>query len=77
MAQALLWNARQPAPLRLAALDPQFIEYVTRALNFTPPTTLYGLLLSLHRCRRLTLYGLALSKPQGNPIETLNPGGTL
>ncbi|GAB4819905.1 hypothetical protein N2152v2_006951 [Parachlorella kessleri] len=63
--EGLAWNGRQPQPQRLFSLDPDFEAYMTRSFSFAPSQGLFGVVLALQTCRRVTLYGFGLSRAQG------------
>lgn len=65
MLQGLLWNGRQASPWNVLPLDPEFEDYMTRSFSFAPSQGLYGVVLALHVCRSVTLYGFGLSAQQG------------
>ena len=63
--QGLRWNAAQAAPWRVAPLDPDFEDYLTRGFAFAPSQGLAGLVAALHACRAVTAYGFGLSAQHG------------
>lgn len=67
--QGLLWNAAQPSPRTVHVLHPDFESYLRSNFDFEPDAGLAGLLLALHRCRKVTVYGFSLIDEPGVPYH--------
>ncbi len=68
--QGVLWEQQQhAAPQPTQLLHPEFITYASSLVpNAQPTTGLLGVLLALHRCHNVTLFGFTLGNaPQGDP----------
>ncbi|KAK9808629.1 hypothetical protein WJX72_000855 [[Myrmecia] bisecta] len=65
--QGLFWNAEQAKPWNIYAFDPDWVEYMSAAFSFLADSGFYGLILALHRCTKVDLYGFQMSEAQGVP----------
>eukprot|EP00959_Pyramimonas_sp_CCMP1952_P263929 5519285-Pyramimonas_sp.AAC.1 len=63
--KGLFWNGHQKTPWRLYAFDPDVVEYIAFGLDFMATSGLYGILLAMHRCARVDLYGFQVSTEHG------------
>ena len=43
--------------LKFASLNPDFLQYLTQSFSFVPSVRLMGVILALHRCSKVSLYG--------------------
>jgi hypothetical protein len=63
--KGLFWNSKQKKPLKLYAFAPDFVEYVATKLNFLATSGLYGILLAMHKCNKVDIYGFQITTQHG------------
>ena len=49
------------AKMNLGGMSPEFLYYAASAFDFVPSLGLVGIVLGLHRCQKVTLYGFNVS----------------
>eukprot|EP00238_Polyblepharides_amylifera_P005686 CAMPEP_0196587768 /NCGR_PEP_ID=MMETSP1081-20130531/58537_1 /TAXON_ID=36882 /ORGANISM="Pyramimonas amylifera, Strain CCMP720" /LENGTH=580 /DNA_ID=CAMNT_0041910043 /DNA_START=261 /DNA_END=2003 /DNA_ORIENTATION=+ len=63
--KGLFWNGAQRKPWNLYAFDPDLVEYIAFKLDFMATSGFYGILIAMHRCARVDLYGFQVSTEHG------------
>ena len=77
MVDGLTWNAQQSPAWAILTLDPDFEDYVRQSFSFEPRSGLFGIMLAIHVCRSVEIYGFGQSEPQGEAgREGIRQGGS-
>jgi len=63
--KGIFWNGAQKKPWKLFAFEPDLVEYIAFSLDFMATSGLYGILIAMHRCARVDLYGFQVSTEHG------------
>mmetsp|Transcript_25814 Transcript_25814/g.49004 ORF Transcript_25814/g.49004 Transcript_25814/m.49004 type:complete len:563 (-) Transcript_25814:352-2040(-) len=63
--KGIFWNGAQKKPWKMLAFDPDLVEYIGFGMDFMATSGLYGILIAMHRCARVDLYGFQVSTEHG------------
>eukprot|EP00887_Chlorella_sp_A99_P003756 scaffold7.g3756.t1 len=69
MVQGLVWNSRQSPAWAILTLDPDFEDYVRQSFSFEPRSGLFGIMLAIHVCRSVEIFGFGQGAQQGVPYH--------
>lgn len=75
--KGIFWNGAQKKPWKLFAFEPDLVEYIAFSLDFMATSGLYGILIAMHRCARVDLYGFQVSTEHGTLYHYYDVCGAL